>query len=59
MEITINDAKILVEAYMETNRLVREVLHNNDKVLEFAKTDEYWQEIVNKYQLLKFLKTKI
>lgn len=59
MEMTIDDAKILVEAYMETNRLVREVLHNNDKVLEFAKTDEYWQEIVNKYQLLKFLKTKI
>ena len=57
--MTIDDAKILVEAYMETNRLVREVLHNNDKVLEFAKTDEYWQEIVNKYQLLKFLKTKI
>lgn len=59
MKMTIDDAKILVEAYMETNRLVREVLHNNDKVLEFAKTDEYWQEIVNKYQLLKFLKAKI
>ena len=59
MEMTIDDAKILVEAYMETNRLVREALHDNDKVLEFAKTDEYWQEIINKYQLLKFLKTKI
>ena len=57
--MTQEDAKLLVQAFMETNALIRKAIRDTEKIVAFSQTDEYWEEVVKKYEILKFSKTKL
>ena len=57
--MTVEDAKLLVQAIKETNALISKAIGDTMRIVEFSKTDEYWEEVVKKYEILKFNKTKL
>lgn len=57
--MTVEDAKLLVQAFTETNALIRKAIKDTERIVAFSKTDEYWEEVVKKYEILKFNKTKL
>lgn len=57
--MTQEDAKLLVQAFMETNALIRKAIRDTERIVAFSQTDEYWEEVVKKYEILKFNKTKL
>jgi hypothetical protein len=57
--MTVEDAKLLVQAFTETNALIRKAIRDTERIVAFSQTDEYWEEVVKKYEILKFNKTKL
>jgi hypothetical protein len=57
--MSINDVKLVLRAYFDVNKMVRETFANTDEAVKYAKTDRYFQDIVNRYTYLKYLKPKI
>ena len=49
----IEDAKLLIQAYMDVNKTVRKAILDNKRAFDFVQTDEYWQNIIEKYNTLK------
>ena len=57
--MTVEDAKLLVQAFTETNALIMKAIRDTERIVAFSKTDEYWEEVVKKYEILKFNQTKL
>ena len=57
--MTVEDAKLLVQAFTETNALIRKAIRDTERIVAFSNTDEYWEEVVKKYEILKFNKAKL
>ena len=57
--MTVEDAKLLVQAFTETNALIMKAIGDTMRVVAFSQTDEYWEEVVKKYEILKSNKTKL
>lgn len=52
--MTVEDAKLLVQAFTETNKLMRKAIRDTERIVAFSQTDEYWEEVIKKYEILKF-----
>lgn len=57
--MNINDVKFVLRAYFDINKRVRETFANPDEAVKYAKTDKYFQDIINRYTYLKYVKPKI
>ena len=55
--MTVEDAKLLAQAFTETNALIMKAIGDTMRVVAFSQTDEYWEEVVKKYEILKSNKT--
>lgn len=56
--MTVAEAKLFIEAYLETNRLIMKSF-DTQRAFEFSKSDEYWEEVIRKFEQKKFLKAKL
>lgn len=56
--MTVEEAKLFIEAYLETNRLIMKSF-DTQRAFEFSKSDEYWEEVIRKFEQKKFLKAKL
>ena len=45
------------EYVKETNALIMKAIGDTMRVVAFSQTDEYWEEVVKKYEILKSNKT--
>ena len=41
--MTIEDAKLLVQAFTEANSFIRKAIVDTERIVAFSKTDEYWE----------------